>query len=368
MKMNTEIILHANKHIRNTRPKLQTNEVCQVFYENNLLEIGFLSKQCQNDLKGCCVMCDYGCAYDTKDNNTYIEEMKRILQKYDGKFDCLLLCTNGSFMDKHQISNELYTRIIRESNKYKFPKLEIETHYHNVTSDKLDVLQQYTSNKEITIEMGLETINEEIQNSLIKKGISLDKYKKKIDMIHSYNFQVDINILLGMPLLTTQEQLDDALETTSWAFNSGCNVVIFPVNIKPFTLLWEMYLNRLYQPISNWLMIEYLINIPSEKLGDVTVAWYGNREEYYECTEDRVVFPNSCPKCQKTLMEFFRKFNLLNTYNEREELINELLLSKECSCYQKMKEDLNAKDILDFSKRLEKCINWIQSDLLNREA
>ena len=312
-------------------------------------------------------MCDYGCAYDTKDNDLYLEVMKKILLKYDNTFDCLLLCTNGSFMDKYQINDELYNSIIKESNKYNFQKLEIETHYNNVTPNKLDVLRTYITDKEITIEMGLETINEEIQNSLIKKGISIEQYKAKIQMIHSYDFQVDINILLGMPLLSTEEQLADALKTTKWAFDNDCNVVVFPVNIKPFTLLWHMFIKGLYKPISSWLMIEYLINIPVENLKKITVAWYGNREEIYEESKDRVVFPYSCTNCQKKLKDFFHRFNSLDTNQERNELIKDLLISRDCSCYDKLKEDLTLKNTSFFNERLENCINWIESDLLYKE-
>ena len=139
------------------------------FFENRLLEIGFLSKQCQNDLKGCCAMCDYGCTSDSKDNTLYLEIMEKILLKYDNTFDCLLLCTNGSFMDNFQINDELYNNIISKANKYRFQKLEIETHYNNVTLDKLDVLKAIVSDKEVIIEMGLETINEEIQKVLKRK-------------------------------------------------------------------------------------------------------------------------------------------------------------------------------------------------------
>ncbi len=364
--MKTEIILEANKKIRKERPK-RVDEICQVFFENRLLEIGFLSKQCQNDLKGCCAMCDYGCTSDSKDNTLYLEIMEKILLKYDNTFDCLLLCTNGSFMDNFQINDELYNNIISKANKYRFQKLEIETHYNNVTLDKLDVLKAIVSDKEVIIEMGLETINEEIQNGLIKKGISIEQYKEKIKLIQSYDFQIEINVLLGMPLLSSAEQLADALETTKWVFDNGCSVVIFPINIKPFTLLWHMYENGLYKPISNWLMIEYLINIPLEKLGEITIAWYGNREEIYEGSKDRVVFPYSCPVCQKKLKDFFYKFNSLKRNCERKELIDDLISSRECSCYDDLKDNLKLENDSVFNERLENCINWIQSNLLNKE-
>ena len=47
------------------------------------------------------------------------------------------------------------------------------------------------------------------------------------------------NVLLGAPFLCERDQLDTAVKSVNWAFEQGTDsVVVFPMNIKPFTLLY----------------------------------------------------------------------------------------------------------------------------------
>lgn len=339
--MAKKILSSANRIIRKNRPRINADKVCDVFVSNELLEIGFLSKQCTNDAKGSCIMCDYGCANETRDIEVYIEEMRKIIKKHND-FDLLLLCTNGSFMDSKQISDDLFFSILNEANKYSFSTLEIETHYQNVTREKLDTIRQIVKEKKVCIEMGLETVNENIQNKYIMKNISMQKLKNKIDLIHSYGYETDINIMLGMPFLSVKEQLEDALVTSDWVFENNSNLIVFPMNIKPFTLLFHMYETGFYQPISHWLMIEFLNKIPIKHLGKITVAWYGNREEKYEGSEKRVVFPSSCPNCHENIFHFYYEFNKSSSSDSRKTLIKELIQNRKCKCYDELFKTLNS--------------------------
>lgn len=349
--MNNSLFIKANQAIRKTRPFLPNNKVCQVFFVNYILEIGFLSKQCRNDAAGTCIMCDYGCAIDTCANSVYINEMRNILIEYAGRSNHLLLCTNGSFMDEYQISSDLFIEILTEAGRHDFPIIEIETHYRSVTKDKLDLIHHILPQKQIIIEMGLETTNHYLHKSVIMKNIELKSFDKTIQMIKKYNFGVDLNIMLGMPFLDTKEQFDDTQKTVNWAFERDCRAVIFPINIKPFTLLWHMHQLDYYSPISHWLLILFLESISIEKLDQVTVAWFGNREELYEQTNKRAIFPTSCPICHSLLMDFYDNFNNEVNSEKRKKLIHNLIKDADCSCLDKQLSLLNQKQNMCFEKK-----------------
>lgn len=341
--MSNSLFIEANQIIKKARPFLPTNKVCQDFFVNGMLEIGFLSKQCRNDAAGSCIMCDYGCATDTCTNTVYINEMKKILVKYTGKSNHLLLCTNGSFMDESQIPNSLFSEILIEADKHDVPIIEIETHYRNVSEDKLDLTHHILSPRQIIIEMGLETVNPILHKSIIMKGISIEDLDRTIMMIKRYNFGVDLNIMLGMPFLDTKEQFVDAQKTIKWVFERACRAVVFPVNIKPFTLLWHMYHSGYYSPISHWLLILLLESIPIDKLDLITVAWFGNREETYGQTNKRAIFPTSCPICYPMIMKFYDTFNNEIHPSKRRMLIQALMENTSCSCLYKQLSLLNQK-------------------------
>lgn len=337
--MQRQIIMQANKVVRRTRPLLNTDDICNTYYNNGTLEIGFLSKQCKNDKKGSCLMCDYGstnCSFSTKE---YADKMKEILNKKYVEQNNLLLCTNGSIFDPHQVSFSTLEKIIKIASHSTFDKITFETHYLDVNNEVLNLIKQYSSNKEIIIEMGLESINQRYQDEIILKNIKLDKYEKTIKLIQSYGFTVEVNIMVGLPFLSQYEQYTYALEAIDWALKRNCLVTVFPINIKPFTLLRVAHTNGLYEPISHWLLITVLNDVNANSLNKLTVAWYGNRIEEYEGHENETIFPTSCIECSGLINKFYTEFNHTNDdYEKFTKVLQDGTLSylsdtyKKCRC------------------------------------
>ena len=87
-------------------------------------------------------MCDYGYMHQIGTVEDYIIEMKAILAKNTNDIDYLLLCTNGSFFDSYQISNEILIAILMEAQKCSIPNIIIETHNKDVTKEKLDITRK----------------------------------------------------------------------------------------------------------------------------------------------------------------------------------------------------------------------------------
>ena len=201
--------------------------------------------------------------------------------------------------------------------------------------------------------MGLETVNQQCLSTLIMKSIDLDKLDITINLIKKYGFAVVLNVLLGMPFMSPAEQLKDAEETTLWVLERDCRVVIFPINIKPFTLLYYMYSSEFYQPISHWLLIVLLKSLPAKFLDKITVAYYGNRDESYTNIDQHTVFPVCCPRCEQFLFEFYHLFNHTYDKNSREKLVNKLIQQASCDCLFKQIEDLKKQNYETFSKRIE---------------
>lgn len=359
------ILRYLNEQIRASRPKMSVDKVCQVFNENNLLEIGFLSQCCRNDASGSCIMCDYGCASGTRSDDEYISEMINILEHIDTQIDTLLLCTNGSFFDEYQISSSLFNAIIATAAKYDISIIEFETHYSDVTTTKLDIIKSMLPDKQIMIEMGLESINPKYQKDFIMKNINLESYERTIRLIQSYGFIVETNIMLGLPFLSPQEQLEDAQKTIYWALSHECKIVLFPINIKPYTLLMQMYMEELYYPISHWLLIILLDRIPEKDLDKITVAWYGNREEKYVDSVIDTVFPTSCPICMNTINTFYCNFLKESSSKSRKGLIRELIHNTSCNCLHKQIDNLNLKCNQTYEETYKNFCNILHNKYIN---
>lgn len=357
--MNTIKLKELNKQIRNKRPILSTNEICSTFISGDLLEIGFLSKQCKNDLSGSCLMCDYGYMNKVNSIENYIKEMKDILVEHSDNIDYLLLCTNGSFFDSYQIPKDLLISILIEAQNSSIPNIIIETHYKDVTREKLNLVHKII-HKPVTIEMGLETINQKYQDTLFMKGIYLKEYLATIKLIKEYNYNIELNIMLGLPFLSTKQQMEDAVETIEWTVKQDCFPVLFPINIKYYTFLRYLYDKNNYEPISLWLVIVLLDKISDKALENIVVAWYGNRDESYaDCFP--TIMPQTCSLCNTTLNVFFKSLHRTSDINERRELISSLINQATCECIEVLRNSLKQPDC-NFDEKYQHLLNILTTN------
>lgn len=357
--MKYTMLQKRNIEIRKNRPLLPSNEVCDVFYDHNLVEICFLSKRCKNDLRGSCIMCDYGAASGTADISEYIEKASDVLSKLDHSVDTILLSTNGSFLDEKQIPFELLCNILEQISKSRINTVEIETYYKDITLERLTLMRQLLPNKKIMIEMGLETINPKYHSHIIMKGISIPDFEKTITLIQNMEMDVECNVMIGLPFLSEKEQYEDALATIQWVFEHQCTPVLFPINIKPYTLLMDMYQSGYYTPISHWMIPILLDTLPTEQLEKITVAWYGNREDIYSACNLRAVFPTSCDRCGTLINEFYLRFLSASRGTDRKKALTNLFSSARCNCPGRIRKQIKQSSAETFETRYSAYINQI---------
>lgn len=356
--MQFNAVQRANLAVRKKRPLFFSKQVCDVFYSGSVLEIGFLSKRCSRDCQGACIMCDYGAAQGSQSTELYIREMSRILAEQRTEPEILLLCTNGSFFDSSQIDINLFRTILACAGQSGCPVVEIETHYRDVTAEKLRLVKEALSNKRVIIEMGLETTRADYQSRLIMKGVDAADYVKTCSLIRSFGFEVDANIMVGLPLLSPKEQFEDALNTIRWCFAHEYRPVLFPMNIKPYSLLMEAYRAGLVRPISQWLLPLVLDALTEEQLGSVSVAWYGNREQVYNADGERAIFPAACSECANATLRLFGAFSGVFDGAARKAMLRKMMTSVSCECLETAKQEITQQAVDTFDERYETFLSW----------
>lgn len=337
-----------NRAIKRYRPYINDKDACEIFQTTSLLEISISRGRCSHDADGSCIMCNYGIANKTRSDESYLNEVKNILDSCDQKIKYLMLCTNGSFFDKNQITEHLFQSALLLVGRCSIPNISFETYYNDVTADKLSLIKQMLPDKKITIAMGLETSNQEYQNKIIFKKIDLNEYENKIKLIHAYGFHVELNIMLGLPFLSTQQQFTDTCKTLQWVYSHKCYPVLFPVNIKPYTLLMEMYKTRFYKPISHWLLLEVLNTLSEDELEHIELAYYGNRIDDYDLSKQQVIFPVCCQMCRPILKQFYKKFTQSNAGNSRKNILKDAFRSCRCSCLSETIAQINDDKVSGF--------------------
>ena len=358
--MDNDLLRQANLEIRKSRPRQYGKKACDVFCQGDMIEICFLSRRCFHDSQGACLMCDYGTVSGTFSIERYLYEMDQALKEQGNGKGTLLLSTNGSFLDTKQIDQALFENVLIRAAHTSIPVIEIETHYKDVTQQILARIKALLVGKVIVLEMGLESVSQQYQNAVIMKDINLLEYAKTMKLIQQFGFQVETNIMIGLPFMSMKAQYDSAIDTIHWSFAHNGRPVLFPINIKPYTLLMEAYHAGHYQPVSAWMLPLILDALPEEWLGGIAVAWYGNREDVYEESRDRVVFPRACPSCSKRIYAYFEKLHDIVDGRERKAQLTHLFSSSNCSCLELTRQGIYTTSEQSFEDRYQLFLEWIE--------
>jgi radical SAM enzyme (TIGR01210 family) len=221
-----------------------------------------------------------------------------------------------------------------------FGSLTIESRADVITADSLHELRCRFTNPQISVELGVETLNNWLLRFAINKGLSTQIVNNAVSLIHAENLYAIANIGIGIPFISEQENITQTTQSIMKAFEMGFDtVIIFPYHIKPGTLLEVLSANNRYECVSLWSLIEVLSLIPCELFHRVNISWYKN---YYTDKSKIIASPTTCKHCESTILE------LLDSYkaNPCSETLNELI-NFNCDCRELWRNKLS--DFPDYS-------------------
>ncbi|MBQ8209220.1 MAG: hypothetical protein IJZ35_01370 [Clostridia bacterium] len=359
-----ETLYAANIHFRKNRPLDESSTSCTVFRQGNLLEIAVPSVRCKHDLAGGCIMCNYGIGKPLSSLELIKAQFYKHLEEIGEELDTLILCTNGSFFDEGSLTNEVQTAILDIAQKSVAKTIIIETHIDTLSRDLLERIREILFDKQVILELGLESSNVFIQEYCYLKKINLGFLSDIINYGHKLGLEFQLNIILGAPFLSESERLYDSKQSIEWALNHKAMVVLFPMNIKPFTLLNFAYENGLYEDLSHWLMPILLNLFSAEELENIDIAWYGNREIKY--SNAKTIFPSDCSFCHKKLQSFYENYAISHNGNERKKMVEEVLKLgiKDCNClHDELNKVQNCNEVkeIDVISQMEMLIERLKS-------
>ncbi len=299
--------------------------------KGNTLQIIFDSSGCKFKKQGTCNFCNY-IGY----NNITVNDVRQIFNYIKSSdlisgIKSIVLNTSGSIFSPDEISMDVLGEIIKYINNLNIKRVIFETHYTDVTENILKYIKDNIKDKSISIEMGMESCNQQILDNNLNKSVNISELQKTMQLIRSYDIDIELNILIGIPGLTRKQQVNDSLESIRWALNNEVSeVVLFPLNIKPHTPLYERYKLGKYNRINQWEVIEVLNNLTEQELNHISISWYGDRQDagYFK----NILAPIDCGKCHKSLMSFYNRFLITPSGYERRQLINKLIAEKTCEC------------------------------------
>lgn len=330
----------VNRLFRKKRPIEDSCTHCEAFVQGGLLEVAIPAFRCRHDAEGSCIMCNYGSGVPIRSRKALESQFDAIVSAMGDKLEILILCTNGSFFDDKNVSPDVQRSLLARAQDSSASMIIIETHLDTLLPDKLQLVRDYIPSKTVILEIGLESSDPFTQKYCYLKEISLDKLTTVMKNAQKMGLMFQLNVILGAPFLSAADQMKDAERTIRWGLAHDSLIALFPMNIKPYTLLYYAYLHGIYRPISHWAMPLLLNSFSSEELGKIDLAWYGNRQSQYEEPEMCTIFPQDCPSCHQMLQNFYKAYVLTEDGIERQALVKQVLFNgmEQCTCMEQEKD------------------------------
>lgn len=324
--MNEYLTREVWKMRKNIRKQENVPAVALIPIASKGYQLLFSSCGCEN----ACTFCNYGYDYNlTLDMcKPHLEKIR--LEDYD--IEEVELEANGSFMSEREIPYDLFLEALRFVAHKNIPTISIETHYTTVTEMKLqDIRRILGEEQEIYFEFGFESAAEDVR-AIYNKDIDIEEYLKVVSLCEKYGIKLLINVLLGAPFLTREEQVKDCLNSVEFVFSNmprTTRAILFPINIKKNTMLKHWQDIGVYDQISSWEFVELLHRVPKEYIGRIGIAWWGIRENAH--TPGIIQHPKTCDKCHDRLMKFYSEVKESRDPVYKKRIIDEMWASR-CVC------------------------------------
>jgi len=319
--------------IHENRPKVPESLKYTIWMEKHkdfsFVQLWFRSRGCRyTHFHGGCTMCDYWIS-DPISPDLLVDYVKEGLSKLNFDPTILLLNSSGSVFDDWEIPKESRLKIFNVLSELKYARFIFETHPLTISGSKIEECKNILKNNEIEIEIGLESANPLILTYCINKASTINDVTNAIRILKKYGVKSYVNILIGAPFLTLSEVVDDAIYSINWAFEQGADrCVLFPVNIKPWTLVYWLKQQGMYIQPSLWTLTEILSKIRPNLLQRIGISWHKTRPQYHPEYKILNQGATTCSKCHDIVISLLDRYAV----SQNRQNIVEELKGLRCDC------------------------------------
>lgn len=294
------LLNHIMKSFRSERAQLSPELTHSIVSVGDFVRLWLNTPACRFSQQGSCTICNYwrGLKIDN-----LMEKVLPQLSLPDG-VDTLLVNTCGSCLDPSELTVEEQNDLLAWISVQNIQTAILETHRHTLTEDTVARVCSHLRNCKVMFEVGQESLDPDVLFFSMNKPSVQTDILTIIERTHRWGAKCIFNVILGAPMLTPREQVEDAVSSINRMLELGADyITLFPVNIKPHTLPYYLHKIGAYHPIRIELVLEVLNQIKTEDLPRVNVSWYG------ELIEEGVIPPQYPSRNKESLLELLGAYN-----------------------------------------------------------
>lgn len=272
----------------------------------------FRSFGCRFDRAGECNMCNYAAA-ERVDTEGIVSSVREAVGLRD-HYDALGISPFGNMFDTSEVPAEAQRAIFEMVAGTDADIFSCESRPETLTGPLIARATELTGGKRLFINLGLEAAHPWVQAHCVGKSLDAASYRAAVSALRAQGGFPVTNVLLGPPFLTEEEAIESAADTIRWALSQGSHLcVLFPSNVKGWTLqewLWE---RGMYRVPSLWSLIEVLRRIGPDLTRSVALSWYSatpdDPHRRGQVSDPLREAPTTCPRCRDQVVDGLTAFN-----------------------------------------------------------
>jgi len=338
------------RRVRRERPRIPPHEKWYTRVETvpsgRYVEIWFTTAGCRWDASGGCTMCNYGRGSALSPQETVAAVGEALRDTQPLRASELMISPSGSMLDSHEVAPAARAGIYSLVRTTSARRFFVETRAETVTAAAADELCQAVPDKELVLEIGLESADPWVQRFCVNKRAGPEDFRAAMAIAHGRGMRLYANVALGLPFLSARETIADAIASARWALDAGADMVdLFAIHVKPFTLTALLFDHSAYQPPSLWSLVEVLRQLGPTLVPRIELSWYKS----YLPAESGLVLssPSTCPRCVDRVMKSLDDYRATQDWQ-----VVRALSEFDCDCRAAWRRDVEATPVEPLSDRV----------------
>jgi archaeosine synthase beta-subunit len=324
--------------------------------------IFFRTIGCRYDRAGECSMCNYGAA-ERQTPAQIVANVRDALAEHDD-YDALGITPLGNMFDEVEVPRLARTAIIDLAARQPGTVFSCESRPETLTSAALADTIARLGGKRLFVNLGLEAAHPWVQANCVGKSLEPGAFDSAIALLRRAGAVPVANVLLGAPFLELAEAIESAVGTIRWALAHGTHLcVLFPANVKGWTLVEWLWDRGLFTAPSLWSLVEVLRRLGPDLARSVVLSWYGMTPDepgrLGRQSDPLRLAPTTCPSCAALVKAGLDQFNRGGDFG----IIGELS-AVGCECRQRWLDALGRGDPRPLAVRVAEVYERVGADLL----
>ena len=243
---NVERYKHLNKYLKEKFGE-RTLKIC--------IDGGFTcpNRDGTKDTSGCIFCSEKGSGEHINSAENITEQVENYFKSYKAKRANKFIVYFQNFTNTYDTLENLKKKYNSALIDDRIVGLSVATRPDCIDEDIASLLSSYADKYYVTVELGLQTSNDETGKLIYRRYLS-SEFTKAVELLNKYNIDVVAHIMVGLPN-ETKEDLKATIEFINKHNIQGLK--IHSCYVVENTVLADMYRNKKYSPLS---LDEYLEN------------------------------------------------------------------------------------------------------------